>query len=361
MRIVFVTNKRYPNPRGSSGGLEAMSAQLKALGHEVFFLASRCRSECQQEEGVFRFSVCEVGGSRIVWNPWAVRRRLNALLPDIVHTQQYDGLGKVAREWAIQRHIPWVQTVSDTVSVAKSRRISEVPTQVVAPAMALARMIERNGVSHNRLTVIPTGVVPEKCLEGNGDIVREEWSIPADARVLLSVSRLTQEKNTEFLFRSLLPLIRRNASVYLVCVGGGDMLDFVRDTIIEEQLQERILFADEVSQKKMKHYYAVADVFVYASKEDYRATVVAEAMYAGLPVVAVRSGGSRERVMDKVTGLLVAEQEDAFLGAVARLLEDPDRAKALGQGGRLSIEQHATIDKVVESLLEVYDRARKER
>jgi glycosyltransferase involved in cell wall biosynthesis len=142
-------------------------------------------------------------------------------------------------------------------------------------------------------------------------------------------------------------------------VGGGNLLDSIRDAIVAEGLQQRVLFADEVSQEKMKHYFASADIFVYASKEDFRATVVTEAMYLGLPVVAVRSGGTQERVMDKVTGLLVPEQEEMFMNAVKRLLEDPKKSDAFGRSGKLFAEEHYTNPKSVDALIGVYERAMK--
>lgn len=355
MHIAFVTNKRYPNPRGSSGGLESMREELERRDNRVCVLASMMGKDVKNEKDICRFHVVRFREKRIVCNPWRTRKRLFLAHPDIVHTQQYDGLGRVAREWAIKNGIPWVQTVSDEVSVKKFGGVGETPCAVVVPARALERMLERRGIPQQMISVIPTGVVPEKIDGGNGDLVREEWGIPAEAKVLLSVSRITQEKNSEFLFRSLLPLFRKRKDVYLLCVGGGNLLDSFRDDIVAKGLASRVLFADKVPWEKMKHYYAAGNVFVYASKEDYRATVVAEAMYAGLPIVAVRSGGARERVVDGVSGVLVAEQSDAFLGAVWRLLEDPVRARTLGQGGRFAIETKHTNAKTVDALLKVYE------
>lgn len=356
MRIVFVTNKRYPNPRGSSGRLEDLREKLTKRGHEVFVIASMRGKDIPVEGGVSRYWVVEFQGGRFVWCRWRVQKQLEAIAPDVVHTQQYDGLGRIAREWAIRKHIPWVQTVSDIVSIQKSRKVHDIPDVSIVPVGAIGRALERNGVPHQKITVIPTGVSEEKFSGGNGDLVREEWHIPEKARVLLSVSRLTQEKNTEFLFRSLLPFLRVSPDVYLLCVGGGNLLDGIRDSVIAEGLQERILFADEVPRTRMKHYYSAGDIFVYASKEDFRATVVAEAMYAGLPVVAVASGGARERVANNVTGFLVSEQADAFSGAVERLLKDPVKGKSFGHSARILIETSYTNEKTTDALIAVYDR-----
>lgn len=361
MHILFVTNKRYPNPRGSSGRLEDLCEELIQRGHRVSVLASMRGHDAPIDGDVSRYRVFEIGGRRLVWCGWRVMRHLKALHPDIVHTQQYDGLGEIARRWALKNNVPWIQTVSDLVSVQKSRHVPDSPNGVIVPAGSLGRMMERNKTLAGDITLIPTGVPQKKFSKGERGLIRTEWSIPMTAQVLLSVSRLTEEKNTEFLFHSLLPMIRADANIYLLCVGGGNLLDSIRDAIIAEGIQERVLFADEVPQERMKHYYAAGDIFVYASKEDFRATVVAEAMYAELPVVAVSSGGSRERVADKVTGFLVSEQADAFAGAVERLLEDPVKMSAFGHSGRILIEESYTVKKNVDALFGAYERAMQER
>ena len=61
---------------------------------------------------------------------------------------------------------------------------------------------------------------------------------------------------------------------------------------------------------------------------------VAEASWAGLPVVATRAGGTPEQVSDKVNGLLVPPRQPASLAAaIGELLTDPDRAREMGKRG----------------------------
>lgn len=355
MRIVFVTNKSYPNPRGSSGGLENFCRELIQRGNEVFVIASTQGNNQISEETIFRYTVSEIWGKRWVWNRGKIFKRLEELYPDIVHIQQYDGLGSVARQWALRNRVPWVQTVSDAISVQKSKKVKEVPSRVVVSARAVGQMLKKeNPDRYLTFDVIPIGVIEENFVGGDGSLVRREWSIPEEATILLSVSRLAQEKNTEFLFRALLPIICARRDVYLLCVGGGELLDSIRDSIVREGLQERVFFSDEVPKEKMKHYFSAGNIFVYASKEDFRATVVTEAMYAGLPVVAVASGGAQERVLDKVTGFLVDEREENFMEAVRILIKDPERARSFGRSGHTFSQENYMNKKSVDALVEVY-------
>ncbi|NCU41656.1 MAG: glycosyltransferase family 1 protein [Candidatus Moranbacteria bacterium] len=359
MRIALVTNKRYPNPRGSSGGLESLREELLMRGHKVFVFASTQKNGGRQEGQIYRFRVTELFGKRLVWNSWQVVQKLSSLEVDMVHTQQYDGLGKVAKDWALREDVPWIQTVSDVISVRKGKSIKEKPSIIITPAKALKRMLEEQSFRGEDIAVIPSGVDP-KIFEGaDGLSIRRKWDIPSDAKVLLSVSRITQEKNSQFLFQSLLSLIKRREDIYLFCVGGGDLLEFFRTEILARNLQNRIFFTEEVSKYEMKHYYDAGDVFVYVSKEDFRATVVAEAMCAKLPVVAVRSGGSQERVIDGVTGFLTEDfdKKNEFSNKVEYLLENKEIARTFGEAGYSHMIKEYTNALCVDALLSVYEHA----
>ncbi len=358
MRIALVTNKRYPNPRGSSGGLENLREELLMRGHKVFVFASAQRNGGRQEGQIYRFGVTELFGKRYVWNSWQVAHKLDSLEVDIVHTQQYDGLGKVAKDWALRQNVPWIQTVSDTISVKKALGVREKPSVIIAPAKALKKMLEEQAFPSENIVVIPSGVDPKMFEGANGASIRRKWDIPPHAKVLLSVSRITQEKNSQFLFQSLLALIQRREDIYLFCVGGGDLLEFFRTEILAKGLQNRVFFTEEVSKYEMKHYYDAGDIFVYVSKEDFRATVVAEAMCAKLPVVAVRSGGSQERVIDGATGFLTGDfntKKNEFSDKVEYLLENEEVAHNLGMSGHQYMMREYTNALCVDALLSVYE------
>ena len=103
---------------------------------------------------------------------------------------------------------------------------------------------------------------------------------------------------------------------------------------------------------------AALDVLVHASTAgEPFGQVVAEAMAAGKPVVATRGGGVPEVVVDGVTGLLVPMGDvSAMARAIARLLDDPAAAAAMGRAGRVRIEQQFTIGHTVARLATVWDR-----
>jgi glycosyltransferase involved in cell wall biosynthesis len=83
-----------------------------------------------------------------------------------------------------------------------------------------------------------------------------------------------------------------------------------------------------------------------------------EAMDAGLPVVASRVGGLPEVVEDGATGLLVPQDDaGALAAAIAVLLLDPRRARALGEAGRRRVESEFRAAAMTRRIESIYDAA----
>jgi glycosyltransferase involved in cell wall biosynthesis len=129
--------------------------------------------------------------------------------------------------------------------------------------------------------------------------------------------------------------------------GGPDLLKaFERVLEAHPQARLRILgCAPRVSSPRIEvlgkvplaevgRHFAESDVFCLPSYFEPSATVFAEAMHHGLPVVSTFGGGTPDRVLDGETGYLVrAGDVTALAEALLRLLQDPDRARAMGQAG----------------------------
>lgn len=97
-----------------------------------------------------------------------------------------------------------------------------------------------------------------------------------------------------------------------------------------------------------------AAIFLYLSELEGLGSAALLAQSAGVPVIASRVGGLSEAVEDNVTGLLVSNTASEVAAALRSLLDDPARARALGQAGRLRVQQHFSIPQLVKRTLEEY-------
>lgn len=86
------------------------------------------------------------------------------------------------------------------------------------------------------------------------------------------------------------------------------------------------------------------------------ALVLMEAMAMGVPVVASKTGGTSELILDGKTGILFPPKDShALAQAVVRLIKNPERANRMGQRGRQRMEEKFTLSKQMEAIEGLWD------
>jgi glycosyltransferase involved in cell wall biosynthesis len=97
-------------------------------------------------------------------------------------------------------------------------------------------------------------------------------------------------------------------------------------------------------QDDVRVWLAALDIFVLSSDWEGMPNAILEAMAAGLPVVATAVGGTPEVVVDGITGLLVPRGDpEALRQAIARLMDDFDLRRRMGQAGRERVSSRFDI------------------
>jgi phosphatidyl-myo-inositol dimannoside synthase len=185
-------------------------------------------------------------------------------------------------------------------------------------------------VSAERIVEVPYGAEP-----------RPASAVPSGC-VLLSVARLVPRKGIDMVIRALPQLPE---GVQYRIVGGGPDEARLRGLAASEGVSERVHFLGRVDAATLDAEYQRCAVFVLPSRrtpdggvEGY-GLVYFEAAAWGRPVVAGRSGGEADAVIDGQTGVLVdGESVDRVADAIGALLADPARLGRLGAAGRLRVE-----------------------
>ncbi|HEY0408258.1 MAG TPA: glycosyltransferase, partial [Pyrinomonadaceae bacterium] len=100
---------------------------------------------------------------------------------------------------------------------------------------------------------------------------------------------------------------------------------------------------------------AVSDVCVLSSKAEGFSNSILEYMAAARPVVATDVGGAREAVIEGETGYLVPAGDAALMAKrIVSLLKDTERARAMGEHGRSTIERRFSCEAQLETTLNLY-------
>ena len=140
---------------------------------------------------------------------------------------------------------------------------------------------------------------------------------------LLYVGRLGKEKGLDFLFKALRILKDKHINAGLLIVGDGPYRGAVLDLVQQYDLQDMVWFAGRVPRENVCNYYAASDLFVFSSLTETQGLVIAEALAAGCPVVAVDAPGVNEAFTNGIGGALVPPEPMIFARATADLLHNP--------------------------------------
>jgi 1,2-diacylglycerol 3-alpha-glucosyltransferase len=130
----------------------------------------------------------------------------------------------------------------------------------------------------------------------------------------------------------------------LVIVGSGDEEDTIKETASELADSRRIVMAGKQTGRTLANAYAAMDVFAFSSKSETQGMVLAEAMAARTPVIALDGPGVRD-VLNETNGRLLpadAPVED-FAAALNALTSNKAALQALGESARLSVRNYSVV------------------
>ncbi len=176
--------------------------------------------------------------------------------------------------------------------------------------------------------------------------------------VVVCVSRLVDRKGQDILIRGMRRIRERVPDATLVIVGGGPAEGRLRALAAEAPVGS-VVFVGKVVEEELPRYYALGDVFAMPCRSRLAGlevegwgNVFIEAAACARPVVVGDSGGARESLVDGETGLLVDGADVGQVAdAVASLLMDPARARAMGQAGRERVLEDHTWGSIAGRLI----------
>jgi glycosyltransferase involved in cell wall biosynthesis len=199
----------------------------------------------------------------------------------------------------------------------------------------------RSGIDSRKLVLVRNGV-PGQCPQTSAAAA---W--PPGLRRLLFVGRFDRQKGVDVFLQAVAQL---QGKVFGVIVG-----DTVHGGSDITKLPANARSVGWLSPAELETYFRTADVVVVPSRWEGFGLTAAEAMRAGVTVVASRVGGLPEVVEDGVTGLLVPPDDAAALVKVLSDLDD-SRLRTMGEAARARFQRHFTMDRVNQQLCDLYQK-----
>jgi glycogen synthase len=199
---------------------------------------------------------------------------------------------------------------------------------VLAITPRLFRLLVSDGVEADRVHLIPPGVNPS-LFEGPFE---DPFSGVGRPRVLF-VGRLAPQKGVRVLVAAAGLLEDESAQVLLV--GDGPERPALEREAERLGVGGRLHFVGFLAHDRLPAVMSHADLLVLPSLYEELGTVLLEAMQAGLPIVASKTGGIPDVIEDGVNGMLVPPGDpEAIALAIDRLLANRDLARRLSEGAQ---------------------------
>jgi glycosyltransferase involved in cell wall biosynthesis len=370
MRVLFLSDVYFPRVNGVSTSIRTFRSDLTAAGVETVLVApayegagggapTGAAGAVSEEAGVVRVASGGVIGDaedrRMHWS--ALRDTLDELSStqhfDLVHIHTPFVAHYAGVRFARRHRIPAVATyhtffeeylhhyvplLPRVIGRALARRFTRSQcaelAAVIAPSEPMRALLDDYGV-RVRTTVIPTGLPPDRFVQGVGARFRAQYGLSPDRPVLLYVGRVAHEKNIEFLLQMFVELRRVRPDALLVIAGEGPARDSLRASTLALGIAQDVVFVGYLERSRaLADCYAAADVFVFASRTETQGLVLLEALAQGRPVVSTAYLGTASVLQPNCGAHVAPEKPDVFAEAVLHILEDPARAAQLSAQAR---------------------------
>lgn len=205
------------------------------------------------------------------------------------------------------------------VVVQTERTLARSTTRLVAVGCQVRDDLLAAGIGRpEQFVVVPPGVdLPPAPPQ---EAARAALGVPAGARVVAFVARLTSVKRPDRFVDVALELARDDPEVRILVAGEGALLADMRRHA--SPLGERIQFLG--FRPDVETVYAAADVVLLTSDNEGMPVSLIEAATVGTPAVSTDVGSAREVVLDGETGYVTTAAVTDLAAATRRILDDPD-------------------------------------
>jgi len=339
MRIGIFTDTYFPQISGVATSIKTLKEQLEAQHHKVYIFTTtdpllHDAVKTKEPDDIIRLrSVPFVAmpERRFVMVGLAAALKIARKYDlDIIHTQTEFGVGILGKFVARRLDIPVVHTVHTKYEdylhyIANGKLIKPGAIKylfrsflfgtegIICPSQMTANQVRSYGLKAP-LAVIPTGIELKRfqrpditpTMSAN---LRAKLGVAPNETMLLSVSRLSFEKNIQAVIRAL-PTVLAKQPVKLVIVGHGPYRDDLKKLVKSLSLQNQVQFVGPVASHEVVNYYKAADYLISASTSETQGLTFPEALAAGTPIIGHANPYLSTLVTDPMFGRLFHDERD---------------------------------------------------
>lgn len=230
------------------------------------------------------------------------------------------------------------------------RRILHGAQRVVTITAYTKGLVEWYGIPAEKILVLRPACAIDANVRGD-EAAAYTATLGLDGKqFVLSVGRLVARKGFDTLIIALAAMKEQIPNLHVVIVGDGPDRQRLHVLVEQHNLSSRIHFLGSIADRQLAMLYHQCTMFAMVSREEENGKdvegfgmVYLEANAFDKPVIAGRTGGVAEAVVDGVTGLIVEPGNVAQIAqAIITLCSDPALAHKFGEAGRQRVERDFT-------------------
>ncbi len=199
------------------------------------------------------------------------------------------------------------------------------------------------GVPQDTITIFSMNTIvrdAKHITQARKGVIRTQFGLRPDNKVLVTVGRLEAEKNWE---KSIALFATLPKEYVLFCLGMGSLEQKLKDLTKQHGVEDRVFFPGFVQRSDIWNYYLDADAFVLLSRVEALGIVFWEAMYVGLPCVGSDVPGIMESLGEDGERGRIYREEDGVEGyqeQVRFCVTPSTEREAMCKRARAYVEEH---------------------
>ena len=231
---------------------------------------------------------------------------------------------------------------------------------IVVNAEAVKKYLVENEISAGKIKIIYNGLDLERLTPKISDRVVNciNFNLPKNENIkfVTLVANLRHTvKNQPMFLRSAQKVLQKFPETHFILAGEGELTESLQNLANELGIIEKTHFIGRCT--NIPELLSISFAGVLTSSAEGFSNSILEYMSARLPVVATNVGGASEAVIIGETGFLVESDDDeAMANQIIRLLQNPEKARKMGESGRKVVEEKFSCAAQLEKTLELYEQ-----
>lgn len=335
VRIGFFTDTYFPQVSGVATSIRTLKNELEKQGHEVYIFTTTDPDADEFEKDIVRMPsvpfISFTDRRIVVRGLWFAYQIAKELELEIIHTHTEFGTGFLGKMVANRLRIPVIHTYHTMyedylhyIANGKVVRPSHVKhfikmfvnhsTGVVCPSKRVVDTLKRYEVDVP-MRIIPTGIDVSRfsrpdITKEDTDQLRDKLGLHTDDLMILSLSRISYEKNIHVIVQQFPEVLMSYPNARLVIVGKGPYREDLEELSRQLGVEDYIQFTGEVPHEDVAHYYHAADYFVSASTSETQGLTYAEAIASGTQCIVEGNDYLNQLLNDESLGITFEQDAD---------------------------------------------------